>query len=395
MKLKLATSACFLILLAAQDPSPAQHVVADPQVQKEKIAREGRTTGWPNTLLGADTFARLGKAISHEPNFPFGGSDIEKANYYMSRLPDIVDKYNLVTGTGTKASDWIVGAQRQLDGLDPEGTASLKGTGRGNCAEFSMFFQDVLRGGGVDSQVFFGDKIGTPGTHAPGFDGTDTAIYLNETLPDGTVVRRVFDPFRATYHHFQEKLPWSKTIPRWSNRPMTAADKIPGDTELWLHQVLPPKFFVKDQNEIPLKPTTPANTTKVKLAQNYIGVYEKQGDPSFRLRTYEDAGGLGAKWIKHPWAQGKSVFINAKRKAGTGNFSTKEAFAYGGCDCPNMTRQTCSAEINFFGGGKRFSFRARVMQYWSSTATSHIPCTWATDQARKAEETVFTEVKTP
>jgi hypothetical protein len=60
-----------------------------------------------------------------------------------------------------------------------------------------------------------------------------------------------------------------------------------------------------------------------------------------------------------------------------------------------MTPQASPANISFVDGGKRFHFKTNTYQYWSSEATTHRPCSWATDHPRQPEDSVFVRVGQP
>lgn len=348
---------------------------------------QNRTKDWPSTLRSSDSFDGIGKAISREPMFPFAGTDVDKARFVMTRLPDIVSKYGLETGSGGLTSNLVIQAGRFFDRFDPESNGPIKLTGDGNCAEFSMFFQDVLRAAGVHSQVFYGDKNPDEG-HSMTFAGTDTAVYVNETLPNGKTIRRVFDAFRAVYHHQQaERGPWSNTIASWSDKPMTQADKRPGEQDVWLEKLRPVKKYVKGQDQKLLPPATDPRTPK--NFSNYVGIYQRDDNPSFKMRISSDGTSLSAVWVKHPLKTGSPVFVGARNQAGTAVFSTEKGYAYAESDCPGMKPFVCPAKIEFVTAGKALTFSSRPPKYWSKTAKSHTPCSWALDQPRSEELTRF------
>ncbi|MBX9572215.1 MAG: hypothetical protein K2X77_25195 [Candidatus Obscuribacterales bacterium] len=66
---------------------------------------------------------------------------------------------------------------------------------------------------------------------------------------------------------------------------------------------------------VPTTTAPPRPTTQVQVTENYEGIYQREDDPTFKLRIYRDGGGLGAEWIQHPFATGKQVFGNAQRVA--------------------------------------------------------------------------------
>src|SRR5205823_868464 len=107
--------------------------------------------GWPTSISGPNGFAELGKAITKEPGFRAAGSDVEKARFVFSRLPDIATTYNLRAGNGGPQDQLTILKNRA--GNDPENADSLKVAGVGNCGEWSYAFSETLGGAGVTSRA--------------------------------------------------------------------------------------------------------------------------------------------------------------------------------------------------------------------------------------------------
>lgn len=201
-------------------------------------------SAWPTNIGTKTSFQSLGIAISTEADFPFNGTDIEKARYVFSRLPDIAKTYELKTGSGGIFSNLVIFTLREV-GSDPENADSLKAYPHwGNCGEWSYAFSEILNGAGVTSnRVAFGDKSSSTG-YSAAFNGTDTMVIVEETAPDGHVSRRVFDPFRAGYHSGINQ-PTDATVKKWGDLPLTNKDKWQNEqTPAW--QSIIGKQYVKD-----------------------------------------------------------------------------------------------------------------------------------------------------
>jgi hypothetical protein len=116
---------------------------------------------WPSSISGENGFLNLGKTIKNEPGFPVTGSDLKKARYVFSRLPEIVSTYGLKAGSGYPLSNIVIGLSRLYSWAfpDPENADALKGYfGWGNCGEWSYAFSEMLAGAGVLNRVAYGDK---------------------------------------------------------------------------------------------------------------------------------------------------------------------------------------------------------------------------------------------
>lgn len=212
------------------------------------------TSHWPASISGSAGFQDLGKAITKDPGFPAKGTDVEKARFVFSKLPEIAKKYDLEAGSGMPLSQAVIGLGRF--GSDPEDTGSLKGcTGWGNCGEWSYAFSEVLGGAGVQSKVAYGDKSGGTGASLA-HGGTDTMVIVEERTPDGAISRRVFDPFRAAFHG-EDARPTAGTVAVWTDRPLTDNDKLPRDVgqTSWQSDPLIKKPFIKTRR---LKPASAA-----------------------------------------------------------------------------------------------------------------------------------------
>ena len=155
--------------------------------------------GWPTSVSGPTGFADLGKAMSEDPGFPHGGSDVQKAEFIFLHMGVVANKYGLKAGSGAGPRAWVIRVDRNF--TDPENADSLKGcTGYGNCGEWSYAFSEILGGAGVVSRPVFAAKTCTRDAKDDKFTDTDTTVIVEEVLPNGTVSRRVFDTFRAAYH---------------------------------------------------------------------------------------------------------------------------------------------------------------------------------------------------
>src|SRR5437762_2049860 len=67
---------------------------------------------WPGSINRPTGFHDLGDAMRLDPDFPLHGSDVVKARYIFSRLPEIANKYDLKTGTGKPISSTVIGLMR-------------------------------------------------------------------------------------------------------------------------------------------------------------------------------------------------------------------------------------------------------------------------------------------
>lgn len=213
---------------------------------------------WPRSITAADGFAKLGQAIRQDPGFPKKGSETQKADYVMAKLPLIAQYYGLTAGSGSVPSQAVIGIGRAWDWVhekvggepDPENTGSLKGvTGLGNCGEWSWMFSEILTGAGVNNSVVFADSNPDPG-HSSTHGGTDTAVMMMEKTPSGRPIRRIYDAYQAAYYHDSGK-PDDTSVKLFTNLPMTPADMIAEDKvqqhppkPIWLYEVKKP--FVKD-----------------------------------------------------------------------------------------------------------------------------------------------------
>lgn len=184
--------------------------------------------GWPKSVSRRNGFAELGRAIAKEPAFPKNGTDIEKAGYVVSRLPEIAKVYKLSASTG--GASFTVGIARGLDyikswwgGEDKENAAALKWTGKGNCGEWSYAFSEMLGGANVPNRVFFADTDPGQG-HSAKFIGTDTAVVVTQKTSTGQYQRRVFDPFQAAYNNEKTRQPTDDSVKMWNDLPLTDQD---------------------------------------------------------------------------------------------------------------------------------------------------------------------------
>jgi|GEM_PF-6515450 len=240
--MRILFCAVFALLVAAL-PAPAR--------------ASGVPASWPPTIATSSGFKNVGQAIAQEPGFPKDGSPIDKANYIFSRMSAVATSYNLKAGSGWPIDSAIIQFYRTIE-TDPEAAGPLKGGyGHGNCAEWSYAFSEILGGAGVVSQVMFGDNSNSQG-HSLAFWGTDTALFVTETLPDGNTSRRVFDVFQAAFNSGSHQ-PTSATLQTWGNLPMSDADVTANDRaegrKSWLSRV--GKKYAKDGNTENLLPSAP------------------------------------------------------------------------------------------------------------------------------------------
>jgi len=246
---------------------------------------------WPESISGENGFYDLGQAITKDPGFPSRGSDVEKARFAMSRLPEIAKKYGLDAGSGGKVSDSYVGLYRKF-GSDPEGADGLKGAlGWGNCGEWTYAFQQVLAGVGVQSKPVFADKEGGAG-HSGGFTGTDTTLYVEERTPGGAISRRVFDAFRAAYHGTDYQ-PARQSVDNWKDVPLTDNDRLPRDRggSSWQNQI-GGKPFIKDAgNQTELSPQQPVDVQEKNLEERRRKGQEerRKGEEEKKQKEAEEA----------------------------------------------------------------------------------------------------------
>jgi hypothetical protein len=354
---------------------------------------------WPTHLsLREHSFFKIGEALADEPGFPLNGTEVQKADYIFSRLPKVVDHYGLTAGTGGVISGGAVGGLRMFDGLDVESNASLKSAlALGNCSEFTFMFQDLLKGAKVQGHVIYGDDDQEKG-YSKGFTGTDTALYVDEVGPDGVVVRRVFDAFRATYHH-QEGKPWKETLAEWGNRPMTRQDKLsrdPKDEKSWLEHL--GKSYAKDQQTEDL---VPANTKAPKskadvdsVLKNILGLWQTPKGAQILIRgTNGSIEGVYVKRTPQQRVQGMPdnafYFRNGTLKLGPPLvLESKNGWNYPQISC-NKSLQPftkCDARITFTPALTSARFSRRAPQYWTK------PCQWALGEQWYTEEWQGTKV---
>ncbi len=370
-------------------------VVAVPQAHSQKNSH------WPTELTMRDhSFLTIGKAIADEPGFPLNGNEIQKANYVYSRLPQVVDYYGLTAGTGSRVSDWTVGGLRMFDGLDVEGSASLKSTlGRGNCAEFTFMFQDILKGAGVQGHVMYADNDPKKG-FSQHFTGTDTALYVEERGPDGTVVCRVFDAFRATYHHQRDGKSWKETISEWGDQPMRPSDRLkrdPGDLETWL-EVLEKKFVKGQQTQevLPSNRKTPQGSANIdQVLKQVLGLWQSPAGAQLLLRGTN--GQIEAMYVKLTAKQrvqgmpdNAYYFRNGTLKLGPPlALVSNNGYNYAQSDCNKRLSPftKCETRITFRPGLDSATFTRRAPSYWKKD------CRWAPGEAWYSEEWKGVKVK--
>jgi hypothetical protein len=255
---------------------------------------------WPAGVMNSKAFDQIGAAIAAEPNFPTHGSEMEKAHYVFSRLPEIQKKYDLKAGTGGPVSQPLVLGGRGLDRFDPEDVAALKVTGTGNCAEWSQAFQHVLGGAGVHSTVMYADDDPAPG-RSWGFDKTDTALFVEEVV-GGRKIRRVFDPFRAVYHAQHDGTTVEDQINKWVDLPMRDDDRLPRDVgDHWLSRCYPKKRYVKLATTMELIPPNDTERPGVPLTldsvtKRLVGTWQNQENGA-TIGLYLEGGTLTARGI--------------------------------------------------------------------------------------------------
>jgi len=342
---------------------------------------------WPSHLsLREHSFLKIGQAIANEPGFPIHGTEVQKADYMFSRLPKVVEHYGLTAGTGSKLSDWTVGGLRMFDGLDAEGSASMKSSlGIGNCSEFTFMFQDMLKGTGVAGHVIYADDDPNKG-YSSGFTGTDTALYVNEVGPDGVIVRRVFDAFRATHHHQGQNKPWKDMLEEWGNRPMTNADRLgrdPAGLTSWLNHL--EKGYVKAQDTEELVPVN-EKTSKPKadinnVLKDVLGLWQSPKGAQLLLRGTN--GNIEAIYVKRTAQQrvqgmpdNAFYFRSGTLKLGPPVvIESKNGWNYPQTDCKSMAPFTkCDTRVSFTTAFKSAKFTRRAPAYWKK------PCQWATGE---------------
>lgn len=356
------------------------------------------TSHWPNHIHGGTAFADIGKAIANEPDFPTHGTDVEKAKYAFSRLPEIESKYGLVAGTGGKWSDLVVGAGRKGDFRDPESVNSLKAFGRGNCAEWSMAFQEVLRGVGVNSTVIYGDYSSEPG-FSDGFTGTDTALYVDEVGPDGRKVRRVFDPFRAVYHAQKDGKTVSSQLDRWGDQPLSASDRLGRDKsedDPWQDYIQKP-FVKAAATEQVLPPTTKvriSNTPPSKAVERLIGKWQSQKGTVMFL--YKEGSTLTARMVRrspkliaYGVPDGSYMFRNGVINIGPPvSIRSTNGYCYAAkSDCAQLGPYTqCVITANVDKTFERIQMSAKNPRY------SEKKCRWVTSAAWSTENSTWTKI---
>jgi len=364
-----------------------------------QLATAEDTSHWPANVLSNTAFHDIGKAISNEFGFPTHGTEIEKARYAYSRLPEIVSKYKLKAGTGSKISDGLVWLGRQGDSRDGEEVYSMKSIGLGNCSEWSMAFQQILSGAGVQSKVVYADITPDPG-FSDEFDETDTSLYVEDVKSDGTKVKRVFDPFRAVHHSQEDGNPVQDHLKKWGDRPLTEEDRMDRDkgTKTWQEVIAKP--YVKSQQTESL---LPANT-KVKLADPKMhgratNTFEgkwKSSDGAVML-IYKEGDKLtgrmikrNAKLIAQELPDGFFIFRNGTVKLGPPvSLQSSNAYVYAvKSDCPTLQPHSgAQITLNMDKGKDRLYVSAKTPQY--STRT----CRWALTSPWVTENTTWTRVE--
>lgn len=356
---------------------------------------------WPTELTMRDhSFKKIGAAIANEPGFPSNGSEAEKATYIYSRLPQVVDYYGLTAGTGSRASDLTVGGLRMFDGVDVEQVASLKSAfGRGNCAEFTFMFQDILTGAGVQGHVIYADNDPNPG-YSQNFTGTDTALYVDETGPNGVVVRRVFDAFRAVYHHQKDGKSWKEAIGEWGDQPMTSNDRLsrdPAHLDSWL-ETLEKKYVKGQETETVLPPNrkAPATTANVEaVLKKVLGLWQSPDGAQLLLRGTN--GQIEAMYVKlspKQRVQGMPdnayYFRNGTLKLGPPlKIVSSNGFNYAQADCNQRLAPftKCDCQVSFVPSLDSAIFSRRAPQYWKKD------CRWAAGEAWYTEQWKGVRVK--
>jgi hypothetical protein len=357
---------------------------------------------WPSGLAQREhSFNKIGAAIAREPGFPLNGTDAQKGQYLFSRWPDVVEHYGLTAGTGSRPSDITVGTLRLFDGVDVDGNASLKSAlGRGNCAEFTYAFQDVLKGAGVESHAMFADNDANQGI-SDDFTGTDTALYIEDKRSDGTVVRRVFDAFRLTYEHQQMGESYADAVKQFGDAPMTDADVLPRDAKgrgTWLGDMT--KKFVKDAlTQSVLPPNMKSKSLTSAQALGWRAVLGRWSTPSgTEILIRGENGKLEGLYVKVS-AKGRVqglpdngyVFLNGTAKAGPPvTLESNSAYIYKQkCDCPSLAPfNKCQMQIAFNTIKGTATFKKKAPLY------SLTKCRWAlgspwdieTFTAKKVEE---------
>jgi hypothetical protein len=367
------------------------------------------TNTLPPNISSNTAFKDIGKALSGEPDFPHRGTDSEKASYLMKRIPDIVSKYGLRAGADFPRSFYtgpIVALGRLHDPVDAEDVAALKKFGWGNCAEFSEAFQEMMKGAGMpNSTVVYADNKGGEG-YSPGFGGTDTAVMLEEPGPNGKLVRRIFDPFRAIFHSSELINPptLEESIKQWSDLPMSPSDVRNGDKERGLKpwQTRLGKDFVKAQgSEFALPP--PANNpkawtaderSKARLAAIIPGLWASKNGCQILIQGTD--GSYTAQNVKRS-ARQRVMGVPENSTYFTGGKITKWeplTMESKGCwtfvqqgDCPHLAPFT-RGEVTFtFQLTNIANSRSRVPQYYSSK------CIWAVNQPWSVDTSVWTKIK--
>jgi hypothetical protein len=221
---------------------------------------------WPANINVVGGFRLLGEALRSDPGFPASGSDVEKARYVGSRLPEIATRYGLYPGSGSLLDQVLVGVSRGLALFydDRDNTSMLNGLlGKGNCAEWSYALNEMLLGAGLpDTVVCYGDSSPNPG-YSLGFTGTDTMLVVFERA-EGRYSRRVFDAFRAAYHG-PNRRPDAASAAEWMDLPLAPCDRWRDEAgkPSWLEKV--GKGYVKEASAqtVLSEPTTPRITPSV------------------------------------------------------------------------------------------------------------------------------------
>jgi hypothetical protein len=353
---------------------------------------------WPATVYGGSAFADIGKAIALEPDFPTHGTELDKARYAYSRLPEIQKKYNLEAGTGTKVSDATVWLGRKGDFRDPEDVNALKSLSKGNCAEWSEAFQMVLHGVGVNSTVIYADKSAEPG-YSGGFTGTDTSLMVEEVLPDGRKVRRVFDAFRAVYHAQEDGTPIEEMLKEFGDVPMEELDRLPRDKDrklTWRENLQKP-FVKAQQTEALLPPTTTIRIPKTTVATvipHLVGKWRSEAGSIFFI--YEENNMLTARIVK-PSARshamgipdGAYLFRNGILSiAPPVTIKSKNAYNFAAkSDCESLAPYTAAlATAQLHQNMDILSVEVKAPQYYPKG------CRWAPQQPWALEKLTLTKI---
>jgi hypothetical protein len=224
--------------------SCAALTIAASVVLGVNIAR-AQPAGWPASIQTPTGFQDVGRAIASERGFPSDAPDVEKARFIFLRMPAVAQAYEIKSGSANLVSQAVIGLWR-LGPADPENAEALKSCiGWGNCGEWSYAFSEILKGGGVNSRVAYGDSSGSAGSSLS-FNGTDTIVIVDEWSPKrDKTSRRVFDAFRSAYHSGTSQ-PTDATIKKWGDVALTDADRWADEPPVISWQTMVGKPFVKD-----------------------------------------------------------------------------------------------------------------------------------------------------